>query len=110
MERFGILYNKGKQGAASLADAIRWHLSKRGAPAVLTDGQGELPDDITCLLVVGGDGTLLSVVRALRGRAVPILGVNLGTKGFMTAIEADEFEQIAEAAGLDVSDDPDSLI
>ena len=57
-----------------------------------------LGEDCELLIVIGGDGTILSVVRALRGRAVPILGVNLGTKGFMTAIEADEFEQIAEAA------------
>lgn len=91
MERFGILYNKGKQGAASLADAIRWHLSKRGAPAVLTDGQGELPDDITCLLVVGGDGTLLRAAKRVVSRQLPLLGVNLGTLGYLAEVEAGQF-------------------
>ncbi len=57
-----------------------------------------LGEDCELLIVIGGDGTILSVVRALHGRAVPVLGVNLGTKGFMTAMEAGEFERIALAA------------
>jgi len=54
----------------------------------------------TCSLavVIGGDGTILSVVRALGGGHLPVLGVNLGTKGFMTALEPEEFELILNAA------------
>ncbi|MBR0040345.1 MAG: NAD(+)/NADH kinase [Oscillospiraceae bacterium] len=57
----------------------------------------ELGDDCTLLIVIGGDGTILSVVRSLHGRSVPVLGVNLGTKGFMTALEAEDFEYIRSA-------------
>ena len=57
-----------------------------------------LGDDCTLLIVIGGDGTILSVVRALRGRSIPVLGVNLGTKGFMTALEAEDFNDILSAA------------
>lgn len=57
-----------------------------------------LDEDCTLLIVIGGDGTILSVVRALRGRVIPILGVNLGTKGFMTALEASEFDGVLSAA------------
>ena len=57
-----------------------------------------LREDCSLLLVIGGDGTILSAVRALHGRSIPILGVNLGTKGFMTALEADEFDKILCAA------------
>ena len=55
-------------------------------------------EDCTMLIVIGGDGTILSVVRALHGRSVPVLGVNLGTKGFMTALEAEDFDFIRLAA------------
>ncbi len=58
----------------------------------------ELGDDCALLVVIGGDGTILSVVRALRGRCIPVLGVNLGTKGFMTALEAEDFDYILSAA------------
>ena len=49
-------------------------------------------------VVIGGDGTVLSVVRALGGGDMPLLGVNLGTKGFMTALEPEDFRLVVKAA------------
>ncbi len=69
-----------------------------------------LPDDLpysrledcagqcTMAVVIGGDGTILSVVRMLHGRDLPILGVNLGTKGFMTSIEPEDIALVLRAA------------
>ena len=57
-----------------------------------------LGEDCALAIVIGGDGTILSVVRAFHGSPVPILGVNLGTKGFMTALEAEDFDLILQAA------------
>ena len=51
--------------------------------------QGEIPKDTDRVLVFGGDGTVLEAVRALNGRNIPILGVNLGNMGFLSAYEQD---------------------
>ena len=58
----------------------------------------EIGKDCTLVVVVGGDGTILAVVRALHGLSAPLLGINLGTKGFMTTLEPDEFAHTLRAA------------
>lgn len=57
---------------------------------VATVAREELPESCQLLLVFGGDGTLLSAARLVGQRNTPILGVNLGTLGFMTETTIEE--------------------
>jgi len=49
------------------------------------------------IIAFGGDGTLLYIARAAADFDVPILGVNLGTKGFIAEVERDDIESIMKA-------------
>jgi len=57
--------------------------------AVLPDAR-ELARHADLLLAFGGDGTMLGIAREIAGSRTPVLGVNIGTLGFLTAVTADE--------------------
>lgn len=59
-------------------------------------------DKCSLVIVIGGDGTMLSVARSIHGHNVPLLGLNLGTKGFMTALEPEDLPYIIQAVEGDL--------
>jgi NAD+ kinase len=57
-----------------------------------------VPEGCQLVLVLGGDGTLLSAARAIDGREIPLFAVNLGGLGFLTAIPVEEIYPELERA------------
>lgn len=100
MERIGLFVNLEKAGARQAALDVYTRVAGRGVEALLSDEHAmalglpargidadKLPLLVDCLVVFGGDGTLLHAARLSAGPGTPILGVNLGQLGFLTEVE-----------------------
>jgi NAD+ kinase len=111
VKRLGIVAKTDREEARTVVpQLLRW-CAARGIQPVLeketaalcpeamvpTTGRPELPAQSDLLLVLGGDGTLLSMARMVGDLGVPILGVNLGGLGFLTALTVDELFPALEA-------------
>jgi NAD+ kinase len=56
-----------------------------------------MPEDTDCVLALGGDGTLLQAAREMVDRKIPVLGINLGTLGFLTSAEKSELPECLDS-------------
>jgi NAD+ kinase len=109
VKRIGIIAKPHKPEARTVIQGLLPWLRARGVRAVLDEEtarlaeeapgrpKAELPGLVDLLLVLGGDGTLLSVARLVGPREVPILGVNLGGLGFLTEVTLEEMYPTLEA-------------
>lgn len=89
--------------AASLAEKIEAWFAARNIPCQCFSPRATTQDFAHCplsqrplALVLGGDGTMLSVARVLCGKNIPLLGINLGKVGFLAEIDPSEWEQALE--------------
>lgn len=73
---------------------------KNSAEGVCTDSctrEESVPKDADCILVLGGDGTLLQAAVDCMDLDIPLLGINLGTLGFMAEVEKTNIEHALQA-------------
>jgi NAD+ kinase len=86
----GVIYNKSKANAKKLALEIVAWLKENKCKAFLSDSISVKPKKMDFVLSVGGDGTMLKVIRTFSPLSVPIKGINLGSLGFLTDTDANE--------------------
>ncbi len=103
MEHFYIITNKTKDPDYKVTYQIRDYLAQCGKKcSIQADeekaAEGRYTDasvvnqDVDCVIVLGGDGTLLQAAIDLADKKVPFLGINLGTLGFLAEVNKDDFE------------------
>jgi NAD+ kinase len=90
-----IVSKKSKQSAWQTGEELQQWFAARGVTAVHQENEPDpevtpLPPETEGIVVLGGDGTLLSVARHYAALGIPILGVNVGGLGFLTEISLDE--------------------
>ncbi|MFT5239826.1 MAG: NAD+ kinase [Candidatus Promineifilaceae bacterium] len=61
----------------------------------------EMPGKVDVLLALGGDGTMLRAVRELNGQDLPVMGLNIGSLGFMTSVAEDSLERAMACLAAD---------
>lgn len=100
MNRFCIITNSGKDANDKMARHIVSYLQQKGCQCFVLENKrwqaggishftnvSQIPGDVECAIVLGGDGTMIQAAVDLVHRDLPILGVNTGTLGFLTTVE-----------------------
>lgn len=110
MSIVGIISKPRSEAAGEIVTGLLAWLDQHGmgvrldpesaAYANRSDGfaRDQVAEGCHLVIVLGGDGTLLSAARAVGGRNVPLLAVNLGSLGFLTSVTVDELYPQLERA------------
>ncbi|NLB88047.1 MAG: NAD(+)/NADH kinase [Syntrophomonadaceae bacterium] len=89
-----LVNNRFKESTEMMAKEIADLLGKRDIQVEFDNGSEEcFSKNIDLIVVLGGDGTILRAARQYAHQGIPILGVNMGTVGFLSNIEVNEFYQ-----------------
>lgn len=102
MKHFYLIVNREKENALRGAGLICEYLNKKGCECLRSDSESpdrpeykytdgrKIPLETECVIVLGGDGTLIQAARDLAEREIPLFGVNMGNLGYLTQISREE--------------------
>jgi len=103
--RFGVIANFDRPNAEKTVDAVVQWCRKNGHDVFIFKGissgdqpyipslpREQLGENTDIIISLGGDGTMLASARALGDKDIPILGINLGSLGFLTQLTPDQLE------------------
>lgn len=111
MRHFYLIANPSKYGTEEMAEKIADYLCRAGASCtgsiqtLKKDGEGSgytdtrsIPPQTECVITLGGDGTLIQAARDLVSLKLPLIGINMGTLGYLTQISrGEELEPMLDA-------------
>ena len=114
MEKFFIIANCEKDEGLKISRKAEAYLKSKGKMCTIgaekscerdadnhyTDASA-IPEGVECVIVLGGDGTLLHAARDVVDRQIPLLGINLGTLGYLAEIDHSNIESALNHLMLD---------
>lgn len=102
MDKFYVITNCLKDEKLETTGEIKSYLEKYGKICILQEESGfgrslkyrftdaeKIPEDVECIIVLGGDGTLIQAARDTIHKQIPLLGINMGTLGYLAEIDKD---------------------
>lgn len=103
MNKFYVIANSQKDMDFAMADKISEYIIAKGGTCVCqkrdigkegikynSADASLIPEGTECVIVLGGDGTLIQAARDLSSINVPVFGINIGTLGFLTEIDMEQ--------------------
>lgn len=105
MKKFCVVTNVEKDKGYKTARQLKELLERLGGECLLVQDRfveteeedfidyHDIPTDTDCIIILGGDGTLIQAAIDMHQLKIPFLGVNLGTLGFLTEIEVENLEK-----------------
>lgn len=102
MRKFAIVTNGYKDKELKRTKEIIAYITEKGGTVIsLCEGKNqikdyenidfsEMPDDTECMLVLGGDGTLIRTATKMQNRAIPLIGINMGTLGYLCEVSEEK--------------------
>lgn len=106
MRRFCVITNRDKEDSNRKAVYIQEYLEQKGGKCLILENRrvisegvlhyteaDKIPEETECVLVLGGDGTMIQAAIDLVHSKLPILGINMGTVGFLTEVEPQNLER-----------------
>ena len=103
MDKIGLIVNTEKERADEALASVLAHAEKLGFAVFLDEKVGTRPGALSCpvstfaekgveaVVVLGGDGTMLDAVRAIGEQALPLVGLNIGSLGYLTSVGEAQF-------------------
>lgn len=105
MKKFCVVANMEKDRAAEAAEKIRRHIESKGcechvlANELHCEGEkncytrvGEIKEGTECVIVLGGDGTMIQAAKDTAQKDIPLYGINIGGVGFLTESDTHNME------------------
>ncbi|MDE6212936.1 MAG: NAD(+)/NADH kinase [Lachnospiraceae bacterium] len=101
MKKFYLITNEVKDPQGTFTKKTAAYIEAHGGEAICVKNERQAfqeaeESQVDCALVLGGDGTVLRAARSMMDSTVPLLGVNLGTLGYLSEVESASVEEAIE--------------